>query len=64
MRITKLLIIEVVLLLASVFIFRSTWLILDSMSFMHEPWALWTSLIIALGITVPALRYVIRHGGK
>lgn len=64
MKITILLIAEVILLVASVFIFRSMWMILDSVPFMHEPVVLWASLILAFVVTIPALRYVIRHGGK
>ncbi len=64
MKRRRLLIAEVTLLLASVFIFRSLWLLLDSQPFMHEPVALWISLILALAVTIPALRYIIRHGNK
>lgn len=58
---TRLVLAEVVLIIASVFIFRGLWLILDIYSVMHEKWALWLSLLIGIAVTIPAVRYVIKH---
>ena len=58
---TRLLIAEVVLLLASVLVFRSLWLLIDTLPVMHEEWVLWLSLLFAIVITIPAMRYLIRH---
>lgn len=58
----KLLIAEIILLLASVLVFRSLWLLMDRLPILHEPSALIGSLVVAIAITIPALRYVIRHG--
>ncbi|KKU15445.1 MAG: hypothetical protein UX23_C0001G0044 [Parcubacteria group bacterium GW2011_GWB1_45_9] len=57
----RLVLAEVVLLLASVFIFRSVWLLLDTLSVMHDAQMLWFSLTIGVAITIPSLRYIIRH---
>jgi len=52
---------EIILIVASVFIFRGLWLLLDTFPVMHERWTLWLSLIIGILVTIPAIRYVIRH---
>lgn len=58
----RLLLAEVVMLLASVFIFRGLWTLLDRVSFMHTSFALWLSVIIGLVLTTLCLRYVLKHG--
>ncbi|MBP9715193.1 MAG: hypothetical protein KBD52_01765 [Candidatus Pacebacteria bacterium] len=58
----KLLISEIVLLIASVFVFRSLWLLLDTFSFMHKPGILLVSLILGILFTIPAYRYIIKNG--
>lgn len=58
---TKLVLAEVILLIASVFIFRSLWLLLDTQPLMHQPGVLWISLAIALAVTIPSLRYIIKR---
>ncbi len=58
----KLLISEIVLLIASVFVFRSLWLLLDTFSFMHKPEILIISLILGILFTIPAYRYIIKNG--
>jgi hypothetical protein len=60
----QLLLAEITLLLASVFIFRSVWLLTDRFEVMHKPTALLISLVISLVVTIPALRYIIRHNEK
>lgn len=57
----KLLIAEIILLIASVLIFRSAWLLLDSIPAMNEPSFLITSLIVGFLLTIPALRFVIKN---
>ncbi|MDP3731174.1 MAG: hypothetical protein Q8R34_01620 [bacterium] len=58
----RLVLAETVLLLASVFIFRSLWLLLDTLSVMHHTFVLWISLTAAIAVTIPSLRYIIRRG--
>jgi hypothetical protein len=57
----RLLLAEIILLLASVFIFRGLWMILDSVPVMHTPGALWISLSLGIIGSVLALRYMIKH---
>lgn len=57
----KLLIAEIVLLFASVLIFRSAWLLLDMIYIMNEPLPLIISFVIGFLLTIPALRFVIRN---
>lgn len=58
----KLLLAELCLLIASVLIFRSLWLLLDRVPFFSDPIALLTMLGIGLGVTIPAMRYIIKKG--
>lgn len=58
----KLLIAEIILLLASVLVFRSLWLILDMMSWTNHPATLLVMLVVGMGLTIPALRYIIKKG--
>jgi len=62
MKTKKLLLSELVLLIASVFVFRSVWLLIDTIPAMHQSPALWASLIISIIVIIPALRYVTRYG--
>lgn len=58
------LIAELALVLASVFVFRGLWMLLDSVEFMHAPLALWLSLVLGSAVTVWALRCLMKQGGK
>jgi len=55
---------ECVLLIASVFVFRGLWLLLDSLEFMHRPAGLWLSLILGSAVTVWAIHCITRHERK
>lgn len=55
---------ELALIIASVFVFRSLWMLLDALEFMHKPAALWLSLLGGTAITVWALGCMFKHGGK
>jgi len=59
-----LLLAELALIIAGVFVFRSLWMLLDSLVIMHTPSALWLSLIGGTAITVWALHYICQHDGK
>jgi len=61
---TLVLIAELALVLASVFVFRSLWMLLDSVEFMRAPLALWLSLVLGSAVTVWALRCLMKHEGK
>jgi len=52
---------EIILLLASVFIFRGLWLLLDSFEIMYNNLALWVSLLVGIAVAIPALRYIIKY---
>ena len=58
----RLLIAEVVLLLASVFVFRSLWHLLDMYSFTNRPLVLILTLAFGMALTIPAYRYIIKNG--
>jgi len=51
---------EIVLLFASVLVFRSMWMILDSFSFMKEQFMLWMSLLAGTAVTAFVLCYLNR----
>lgn len=55
---------ELALVLASVFVFRGLWMLLDSVEFMHAPLALWLSLILGSAVTIWALRCLMKQEGK
>ena len=55
----KLLVAEIVLLIASVLIFRGLWMLLDMVSFMHGAPALAISLFLGIAVAIPAMRYII-----
>jgi hypothetical protein len=56
----KLVLAEIILLLASVFIFRSLWLLLDTLPVMHNELVLWFSLTFGIGVAIPSLRYILK----
>jgi hypothetical protein len=60
----RLLLAELVLIVAGVFVFRGLWMLLDSLAVMHHPVALWVSLIAGLGASVWALHGLLRESGK
>jgi hypothetical protein len=55
---------ELALVLAGVFVFRGLWMLLDSLECMHTPTALWLSLIFGSAITVLAIHCIAKHGGR
>lgn len=55
---------ELALVIAGVFVFRSLWMLLDSLDFMHTPLALWLSLLTGSAVTVWALRCILKHDAK
>jgi hypothetical protein len=57
----KLLIAEITLLFASVFIFRSLWLLLDMFPIMHKAGMLLIFLALGIALTIPALRFIIKN---
>jgi len=59
-----LLLAELALIIAGVFVFRSLWMLLDSLVIMHTPPALWLSLIGGSAVTVWALRCICEYDGK
>jgi hypothetical protein len=58
MKEKKLIFAEIVLIIGSVFIFRSLWTLLDRMPLMNKDSVLWLFLLIGLAITVAALCYI------
>jgi glucose dehydrogenase len=60
---TMVLIGELVLVVAGVFVFRGLWMLLDSVAFMHAPLALWLSSAAGMAATVWALWCIQKHGG-
>ncbi len=58
----KLLLSEIMLLISSVFIFRSLWTLLDRLDFMYSFWGLWISLVLGIIFSVISLRYIIKNG--
>ncbi|MBN1445466.1 MAG: hypothetical protein JW957_05115 [Candidatus Omnitrophica bacterium] len=55
MKAKKLILAEMVLIIGSVFIFRSMWILLDRMPLMNKDSVLWLFLLIGLAISVWAL---------
>ena len=53
---------EVALIVASVLIFRSLWLLLDKISIMNETWMLWLTLFLGGIITFLALSWIAKQG--
>jgi len=54
---------ELALVLAGVFVFRGLWMLLDSLECMHTPAALWLSLTFGSVITVLAIHCIAKHEG-
>jgi hypothetical protein len=52
---------ELALVIAGVFVFRGLWMLLDLVDFMHTPLALWLSLLLGTAITVWALRCLMKQ---
>lgn len=55
---------ELALVIAGVFVFRGLWMLLDSIAFMNTAPALWVSLVLGTLITVWALRCLIKQEHK
>ena len=55
---------ELALVIAGVFVFRGLWMLLDLVDFMHTPLALWLSLLLGTAITVWALRCLMKQKAK
>jgi hypothetical protein len=55
---------ELALVIAGVFVFRGLWMLLDLVDFMHTPQALWLSLLLGTAITVWALRCLMKQEAK
>ena len=53
---------EVALIVASVLIFRSLWLLLDKISIMNETQMLWLTLFLGGIITFLALTWIAKQG--
>ena len=60
----KLIFSEIILLLASVLVFRGAWELIDTLDVMHETWALWFSLVVGLALAVFCMNYIIRQRRK
>jgi hypothetical protein len=59
-----LLISELALVIAGVFVFRGLWMLLDMVDFMRTPLALWVSLLAGTAISVWAFHCILKHKGK
>lgn len=57
----KLILAEIALIVASVFIFRGLWLFWDSIEFMNSSQALLVSIVAGIIVSIPALRYIIKN---
>ena len=55
---------ELALVIAGVFVFRGLWMLLDLVDFMHTPLALWLSLLLGTAITIWALRCLMKQEAK
>lgn len=60
----RLLLAELVLIVAGVFVFRGLWMLLDSFAVMHHPAALWASLIAGTVASLWALHVLLSESGK
>ncbi len=60
----KIIFAEIILLLASVFIFRSLWILLDKIPFMHNNLILVFSFIFAIIIIIVSFHYIIKNKGN
>lgn len=57
----RVLLAELVLIFASVFVFRSFWMLLDLFEIMHEPITLWLSLVLGIAASLWALHVLLKH---
>jgi hypothetical protein len=64
MKKTRVLIAELALVVAGVFVFRGLWMLLDLLDFMHKPMALGLSLFAGIGVTAWALRCLMTQDGR
>ena len=55
---------EIILLLASVFVFRSVWTLIDNHPIMHETSVLLISLAVGLVVAVFCINYIILQRKK
>ncbi|MBN2505805.1 MAG: hypothetical protein JXQ71_03830 [Verrucomicrobia bacterium] len=55
---------EVALVIAGVFVFRGLWMLLDLLPAMHTASALWMSLVAGSAVTVWALHCLIKQDAK
>jgi hypothetical protein len=62
MKIKMLVLLEMVLIIASVLVFRSLWLLLDKIPVMNETRMLWLNLFLGGIITLLALRWIAKQG--
>lgn len=60
----KIIFAELVLIVASVFVFRGLWTLLDLVEFMNHPVALALSLVLGTAATIWALHLLIRSKGR
>jgi hypothetical protein len=61
MKKRELLAVEMLLILAGVFIFRGLWTLLDRIPVMDSPAALWASLLLGCTVSVWALRKLMKQ---
>jgi hypothetical protein len=64
MKSNKLVFAEMILIIGSVLIFRSLWMLLDKISFTHETPVLWLSLFLGGIVTVLTLSWIAKQGKK
>lgn len=64
MKSNKLVFAEMTLIIGSVFIFRSLWMLLDKISFTHETRVLWLLLFLGGIITVLTLSWIAKQDKK
>ena len=64
MKTIQILTVEMILILAGVFVFRGLWTLLDRMPVMDSPAALWTSLLAGCAVSVWALKRLIKQDKK
>lgn len=52
---------EITIIVASVFVFRGIWLLLDIIPFMSEPLFLALFVLIGIGVIIPAVKYLLKN---
>ncbi len=60
----KLVVAEIGLLIASVFIFRSMWTLMDRVPLLNLSWILWVLLLTGIATSVITLSYMARKNKK